>query len=1077
MTQHPCVVHGGRAREIWHRLVRVSAGALCALSAYSVIVFIDLLSPRSDMHNKFALHPPLLTSFAANSSCLRLFIEFWQTRAHQQLGSSSPLRGPIHVWRCVAKASYDDWLQHLMILILFWARLSFTPGVSSTPVLHMLNSSNTVDKLLHEKSRIALTKLNVRTAKTQSQRLGRSQIVHARTLKERLHADRPLRGLAHSAHVPQSFCFAPRPPLIGLVLSAMWNSLNTVDRLPQKKPGIGLREIAQRVFSQTMIQHPCFAHVEYIEHCRQIAARETSHRLARHPVFRGFAHVLSSVNLANKPFCAWIRVQSVPNKPKTLYALNRDLRDHTNVEPQLPEESHTPSLHCPDFGEVQRPGCISLYTILQVPDCGIIDCSNPEKFEIIFLSQQGNKMDLEGGLHRSASERYAVGSLNQQVIARNYLIKHSFGDGVVTADMAGILGDMQQYLDQAREILGNSVEDPQAAISSNVRMEYKDLDIQEREHLMMCFNGIGKCCSNGGDVESALMWHGEVESIYQGFISAQQDNLTHGGDYGHGLLFSPEASYQRIKGLVSAAQQLFVLGNTGTSVQRRWNAHEILTSLPVSSRTPRIRALIDAEELDRIIQIRHPDPVTPPTSNVVVPTLQIRGLWQKHDFRTSVRTTLARFGFASFIWRTRLYMAGGQTDARHSFRDLWCLDLSQVQQEWRRLEDYPIPLAVTGQFYGWQMKIRDDKAYLFTGRPELDFYDLLSERWSSVMTTYVPTAEDRYAGVEGDWPYPGFRVVEAAVELAHDKLLVFGGTHKGSALGCNLLMELDLTSNTWKRLSGFVITPLWGHRSLPGPRKAAASWLNSSQDTLHILFGLSDRYAAQLEQQSHGAQDSYAYDDLWSWDIKSHGWSKKKLCGNPPSPRCEMAYCYNRKLDLLITFGGYNPTVPTADTSKNQMFAYSYYADTFAMCNETQKWRHILSPGFPTYRSHAGLVSDESTGRTYLLGGFVNTDYIPSRSRFLSKSLGDMWELCLDVPGSSFNHADYIREQHGAPAGPWKRCFTCGRVGLVKKCGAKPELHQSYYAGTCNGRAAFCNTMCLKNGWKMHKEIDECLKK
>ena len=196
------------------------------------------------------------------------------------------------------------------------------------------------------------------------------------------------------------------------------------------------------------------------------------------------------------------------------------------------------------------------------------------------------------------------------------------------------------------------------------------------------------------------------------------------------------------------------------------------------------------------------------------------------------------------------------------------------------------------------------------------------------------------------------------------------------------------------------------------------------------------------------------------------------------------ALLQNRKLDLLVTFGGYNPTVPTADMGKNQTFAYSYYADTFAMCNETHKWRHILSPGFPTYRSHAGLVSDESTGRTYLLGGFVNTNYIPSRSKFLSKSLGDMWELCLDVHGSSLNQAEYIREQHVAPAGPWKRCFTCGRVGEVKKCGgtsvsitAKPELHRSWFPGTCNGRAAFCNTMCLKNGWKMHKEIDECMKK
>lgn len=237
-------------------------------------------------------------------------------------------------------------------------------------------------------------------------------------------------------------------------------------------------------------------------------------------------------------------------------------------------------------------------------------------------------------------------------------------------------------------------------------------------------------------------------------------------------------------------------------------------------------------------------------------------------------------------------MAGGQTDAKRSYRDLWCLDLSQSQRWWQRLDDYPVPLAVTGHFYGWHMKICDNKAYLFTGRPELDYYDLLTEKWDSVMTTYVPTAEDRYAGVEGSWPYPGFRVVEAAVELAHNKLLVFGGTHKGSALGCNLLMELDLTSNTWRRLSGFVTPPLLGDRSLPGPRKAAASWLDGDKSTLYILFGLSDRHAAQLERQFHGAQDSYAYDDLWGWDIKSHEWSKKKLGGNPPSPRCEMAYCY-----------------------------------------------------------------------------------------------------------------------------------------------------------------------------------------
>ena len=55
--------------QSWHfsghvcPFLRVSAGALCALSAYPSMVFIVLLSAWSDMHDQLALHWPHLTSF------------------------------------------------------------------------------------------------------------------------------------------------------------------------------------------------------------------------------------------------------------------------------------------------------------------------------------------------------------------------------------------------------------------------------------------------------------------------------------------------------------------------------------------------------------------------------------------------------------------------------------------------------------------------------------------------------------------------------------------------------------------------------------------------------------------------------------------------------------------------------------------------------------------------------------------------------------------------------------------------------------------------------------------------------
>jgi len=81
------------------------------------------------------------------------------------------------------------------------------------------------------------------------------------------------------------------------------------------------------------------------------------------------------------------------------------------------------------------------------------------------------------------------------------------------------------------------------------------------------------------------------------------------------------------------------------------------------------------------------------------------------------------------------------------------------------------------------MVVHKSKAYLFTGRPQLDFFDLLTEKWGSVMTR---TKSDQ------SWPYEGYSLVDYTMQLVDGKLFVFGGSHFGSQVGCNVLMTLDL---------------------------------------------------------------------------------------------------------------------------------------------------------------------------------------------------------------------------------------------------------------------------------------------
>jgi hypothetical protein len=238
-----------------------------------------------------------------------------------------------------------------------------------------------------------------------------------------------------------------------------------------------------------------------------------------------------------------------------------------------------------------------------------------------------------------------------------------------------------------------------------------------------------------------------------------------------------------------------------------------------------------------------------------------------------------------------LYVAGGRhkntadtvIEAEY-LRDLWRLNLDKLDV-WEQLPPYPIPFRTMPLFCGLSMSVHADKAYLFAGRPQVDFFDLKTRQWGFIRTEFK--RDDGRAG-PGPWPYPENNLSEYAMQMIDGRMYVFGGSHPQASLGTNLFVVLDLATRKWTRLSGTVLpTPDY---SCPGPRKWPASWVVGNR--IYILYGVADRQRAQIENQPHAASDAFGYSDFWSWSLMEQKWRREIISGNPPCPRAEMACTY-----------------------------------------------------------------------------------------------------------------------------------------------------------------------------------------
>ncbi|KAJ6487382.1 hypothetical protein C8R47DRAFT_1276978, partial [Mycena vitilis] len=592
-------------------------------------------------------------------------------------------------------------------------------------------------------------------------------------------------------------------------------------------------------------------------------------------------------------------------------------------------------------------------------------------------------------------------------------------------------------------------------------------------NLMGCCLGMARCLVHEKQTELALAWLEEINSLQRCTYFTLENPMYDWMD--NNIPGIPEMKTIRAHALCLASDIFLSLGNTGTGTIRRHAASTILQPLDEE-----LKRIVDFSRLVVLYQTRHPDPQRTSTTADPSSALQVRGSWTKLPVAKPGGFKDGREDFTCFIWNSHFYVAGGRRAALGPwYRDFWVLNLNP-RGAWRQLPDYPRSVSESGMFTGWSMLVHNNTALLFTGRPTVDVFDLVTESWTSFRTTYVPNAADIEAGVKDGWPYPRQLLSDATMQIAHNKLYVFGGSHATTAIGCNLWMELDLATRKWRRLTGYVRAPQYADYSCPGPRRSASSWVSTDKVRIFLLFGQANRDGASFHNEPHESTEAFGYEDMWSWSIKDERWRRERMSGNPPCARTEMACTYNEKLQKVVVFGGYQPNLPTRVVEQRDiLFHYSYFADTFLYdmtpSNPTDpeekrtlkapKWKQVLTFGFPTYRCQAQLAYDRDTGRMYVFGGFTNNQYIPTRPNLLSRSFADLFELRIDEPGGHFEEVNVEEEVRSAKAGPWQRCFSCAAAGPWRKCG-----------GTCKGRVFFCGGTCLKEGWKEHKEMHNCRK-
>jgi hypothetical protein len=512
------------------------------------------------------------------------------------------------------------------------------------------------------------------------------------------------------------------------------------------------------------------------------------------------------------------------------------------------------------------------------------------------------------------------------------------------------------------------------------------------------------------------------------------------------------------------SQFFYQLRNTACAVHHALAVTTILAQVPCAKAPAQMEKFSKEANLMKLTPLRHPDITLTDRLEVKFSDMQVRGSWRKVAVESPRVQPTARLGSGCFIWNSCLYVCGGQEQNHMRSKDFWCIPLPKERKStmagaWRQLADIPVDSRAHNTA-GVPIQVYNDKAYVFYGTPTLQVFDLRTEKWSGLSTVLRGKR----------WPYIHNTSSEHAVEILDGKLYVFGGQDGRDQLGNNIFMVLDLSDNEWKYVSGHSEpTATWNEPML---RVYPGSWADPIRKKLYVHYGNANRMSQwiRLPKGEHAAETDHTYEDTWSYNTSTKQWNRENVAGNYPCPRTEHSLVFNKHLNNgkggVVCFGGYSATTTTYIPEKNLNFTYAYFADTFLLDPETMTWKQVLTRGFPTYRAQHRLAVDPATGRTYLFGGYTNSDFVPSKHVF-SRSFNDIWELCIDIAGGGIEKDyDWHDEERTAVMGPWKTCFNCGAVGPWKMCG-----------GTCGGKTWYCGKACGDEAWGEHRKMHGCQNK
>ncbi|KAG8952144.1 hypothetical protein FRC04_005144 [Tulasnella sp. 424] len=624
----------------------------------------------------------------------------------------------------------------------------------------------------------------------------------------------------------------------------------------------------------------------------------------------------------------------------------------------------------------------------------------------------------------------------------------SFKKGLFAEAREAYLNSIRLMLSQTKSYDPIMIAGSNSAITSLARQDLwaEFLDV------VACVNNIAQSYIKEGDHVLGLDWLMEVHRMYDAYTLGKEGPYYKWKVLNVGI---EEFITTRMKAFLRQASVFNELGNSSGVASAAWDAVTASTHIE-NLQNDAILKLREESDAEKRLNKRHPDPEHISQIKYKDSSLQTRGVWNKLQVsKGSDGSPPSRKGFASVVWKGTYYVFNGIHGSSNSHSDGWALNLRDLNHGWRKVPHPKLELRYTrGSF---RLALHMDKAYLFVGQPGVLVFDLQTETWSTIRTTMR-------GGTPWAKAFPGHMLESYACGVSGSTIYYFGGSDGDNRLGRNTLVALDLTTRQWEVVSGKV--ELNDDPTLPGLRELPALWIDGGK--VWVTLGNANRQAEWLRSGPEAAQNDHTYQDLWSYDLKTKVWVNERYSGNSPCMRTEVAYTFNRSWNRAIVHGGYCASLVFSEGSSSTGTGYSYFGDTFTWNPETKRWSQVIARGFPTYRAAADLFTDEHTRRTYLFGGYTSTDYTPSSRDTPAQSFNDVWELCIDVPGSDFNESDFEVDPRFSKLGHWKRCFTCGSVGRWMSC-----------AGVCrntNQAAAFCGVECQKKGWKTHKELNKCRK-